>query len=175
MDLFRSGRSLRSGRSGSRRVRKGKAFMKLKIAFIAAAILGAVTLTPAYSRIGWTLDQCVAEYGPDIACSKVQRGGVAYWFENKHKLQVTVVIRNDKVQYIAYARPDGTDFYQEGWEELSAEKLPDGATWEDPRPGTFAVKNGVRILFRTHSKKEIIFVTQEQLDLEYQAAKAAGK
>jgi hypothetical protein len=89
------------------------------------AVLLLVFAITAHARIGWTLEQCKAAYGPDIAFSKDQGVlGIGYWFENKDKLQVTVVIRNHKVQYIAYRKPSKGEFSQREFNELSAQNCP---------------------------------------------------
>jgi hypothetical protein len=140
---------------------------------ISVAISLCFTLT-SQARIGWTLGQCIGEYGP-VTFQKAQDAnqGTAYWFE-RHDPKIIVTLINNRVEGITYEKQSGADFYQPDLDAFSSQNLPDGAVWEKEGARTFASKDGNRVMYRTYIDHIISFYTDTELRLMYKAQSPSG-
>ena len=100
-----------------------KSFLLLTLAF-------GLSATTTQARIGYTLNQCVKEYGP----YKMRQSwiGTVYDFQVNGE-RLAVVIQNDLVSSIQYNKPTGVQFDVNEMDDL-LDKNKGNSVWGSPTP-----------------------------------------
>jgi hypothetical protein len=117
--------------------------------FLLLSLVAGLFATPTQARIGYTLDQCVKEYGP----YKTRQSwvGTVYDFQVKDE-RVTVVILKDAVSAIDYARLDKVQFTINELDDLLDENKGN-SIWAPPHPN---LTEGLEHKWLTESGPELI-------------------
>jgi hypothetical protein len=100
----------------------------MKATLLLAGLVALSALANAQARLGWTLSECVAKYGPYTISTEVM---TMYHFHVDH-FRISVILKDDRVASIGYSKDDNIPITPAEVDELKAKNGSDyGVVWSN--------------------------------------------